>query len=203
MCCVTSDAHQGLRRAVEETYPEATWQRCIVHLERDIISHMKTKRQRGMAARVIKAVFHESDPILVRELYHIAIVEISKINKRAGELLEEAEVDALAYLDFPPEHHRRLRTNNIQERENREIKRRSRVVQVFPSVKSLIRLVGAVCSETDEDWSSRKYISPDSLLELKEDFIPLALIETDEATKERALRLIAVAKDIDLKRKTA
>ena len=70
---------------------------------------------------------------------------------KAAELLEEAEADALAYLDFPYEHHVRLRTNNVQARANRELKRRSRVVQVFPSGKSLIRMMGAVFAEMDED----------------------------------------------------
>lgn len=68
-------------------------------------------------------------------------------------MLEEAEPDALAYLDFPPSHRKRLRTNNVQERANREIKRRSSVVQVFPSESSLLRLVGAVMCDQAETWS--------------------------------------------------
>lgn len=72
---------------------------------------------------------------------------------RAADVAEEAESDALAYLAFPPSHWKRLRTNNVQERANREIKRRSRVVQVFPSEKSLERLVGVVMCELDEQWS--------------------------------------------------
>ncbi|MEE8724136.1 MAG: transposase [Atopobiaceae bacterium] len=81
-------------------------------------------------------------------------------------MLEEAEPDALAYLDFPPSHWKRLRTNNLQERTNREIKRRSRVVQVFPSEKSLERLVGAVLCEVDEEWGRRRYFSEDKMAEL-------------------------------------
>ena len=79
-------------------------------------------------------------------------------------MLEDAEADAHAYLDFSAEHRRRIRTNNVQERMNREIKRRLRVVQVFPSPESMLRLVGAVCAEQDEDWSSRRYISPVPML---------------------------------------
>ena len=75
----------------------------------------------------------EDDPALVHEFYGLACEEVAGICPKAAELLEEAEPDALAYLDFPYEHHRRLRTNNVQERANRELKRRSRVVQVFPS----------------------------------------------------------------------
>ena len=112
---------------------------------------------------VLKAVFAEADPDLARELYHLACGEIAGFCPKAAELLEDAECDALAYLDFPYEHHRRLRTNNVQERANRELKRRSRVVQVFPSRKSLIRMLGAVFSEMDEDWASRRWFTEDPI----------------------------------------
>ena len=84
---------------------------------------------------ILGAAFSEDDPALVRELYGLTCEEVAGICPKATELLEDAEPDALAYLDFPYEHHRRLRTNNVQERANRELKRRSRVVQVFPSRK--------------------------------------------------------------------
>nr|WP_270299567.1 transposase [Eggerthella sinensis] len=99
----------------------------------------------------------------MRELYHLACGEIAGICPRAAGLLEDAEADALAYLDFPYAHHRRIRTNNVQERANRELKRRSRVVQVFPSRKSLIRMLGAVFSEMDEDWASRRWFTEESI----------------------------------------
>ena len=79
-------------------------------------------------------------------------------------MLEEAEPDALAYLDFPPTHWKR--TNNVQERTNREIKRRSRVVQVFPSAGSLVRLAGAVMCEQDEVWQGSRYFSEARMNEL-------------------------------------
>ncbi|WP_225749441.1 IS256 family transposase [Paraeggerthella sp. Marseille-Q4926] len=167
--CATSDAHAGPRRAIGEVFPGAARQRCIVHLERDVCALARNRRERRLIGAVLKAVFAESDPALVRELYHLAIDEIGAANAAAGELLEEAEADALAYLDFPPAHRRRLRTNNVQERMNREIKRRARVVQVFPSRKSLIRLVGAVLSEMDEDWASRRWFTEESISEAYED----------------------------------
>lgn len=88
---------------------------------------------------------------------------------RAAAVLEEAEPDALAYLDFPPTHWKRLRTNNVQERTNREIKRRSRVVQVFPSTGSLVRLAGAVMCEQDEIWQESRYFSEVRMNELYDD----------------------------------
>lgn len=84
----------------------------------------------------------------------------------AAAVLEETEPDALAYLDFPPSHWKRLRTNNVQERANREIKRRSRVVQVFPSASSLERLAGAVMCDMDEAWSDARYFSEARMAEL-------------------------------------
>ena len=89
--------------------------------------------------------------------------------REAARILEEAEPDALAYLDFPPSHWKRLRTNNVQERANREIKRRARVVQVFPSAASLERLAGAVMCDQDEAWSDARYFSTRAMSELYEE----------------------------------
>ena len=161
--CVTSDAHEGLRRAIEEVFPGAAWQRCIVHLMGNAASLAPTRQKRAAALAIPHAVFAERDPGLVRELCHLACREICSFCPKAAELLEEAEADALAYLDFPYAHHRRLRTNNVQERANRELKRRSRVVQVFPSRKSLIRMLGAVFSEMDEDWATRRWFTEESI----------------------------------------
>ena len=166
--CVTSDAHGGIVRAVREVFPGAAWQRCVVHLERDVIDAVATKAKKRAAGAVLHAVFAETDPARVRAAYHAACAVISELSDDAGRIMEEAEADALAYLDFPEAHRRRIRTNNVQERCNREIKRRTRVVQSFPSEASLVRLVGAVLCETDEDWSSRRYIIPESLAELWE-----------------------------------
>ncbi len=98
--CVTSDAHDGLRRAIEECFPGAAWQRCIVHLERNVCSLLKSKRHRKAAGKVMQAVFAESEPAAVRAAYHAAIDAIGGFSPEAAGLLEEAEADALAYLDF-------------------------------------------------------------------------------------------------------
>ena len=93
-----------------------------------ISSLAPTRRKRAAALAILHAVFAERDPGLVRELYHLACREICSFCPKAAELLEEAEADALAYLDFPYARHRRLRTNDVQERANRELERRSRIV---------------------------------------------------------------------------
>ena len=117
------------------------------------------------------------------------------VTAAAGALLEEAEADALAYLDFPPAHHRRLRTNNVQERVNREIKRRANVVQVLPSRKSLIRLLGAALSEMDEDWAARRWFTEESISEVFEDrrrWRPGRPPAYEGTAAEHAARIIAV-----------
>lgn len=191
--CVTSDAHEGLRRAIEEVFPGAAWQRCIVHLMRNAASLAPTRRKRAAALAILHAVFAERDPSLARELYHLACREICSFCPKAAELLEEAEADALAYLDFPYAHHRRLRTNNVQERANRELKRRSRVVQVFPSRKSLIRMLGAVFSEMDEDWATRRWFTEESIAQAAAPTKPTAPAPAYEGTaEEHARRIIDV-----------
>ena len=187
--CVTSDAHEGLRRAIAECFPGAAWQRCIVRPERNVCSLLKSKRQRKAAGKAMQAVFAESEPASVRAAYHAAIDAIGGLSEEAAGLLEEAEADALAYLDFLAEHRRRIRTNNVQERTNREIKRRTRAVQVFPSAESMIRLVGAVMAEADEDWSTRRCVATMDALE--RGLPPEPAIDAE--TRLRAERLVLAA----------
>ena len=194
--CVTSDAHGGIARAVRELFPGAAWQRCVAHLERDVIDACPTRAKRAAAGRVLHAVFDEDDPARVRALYRAACGVISSLSADAGRVMEGAEADALAYLDFPEAHCRRIRTNNVQERANREIKRRARVVQSFPSEEALIRLVGAVCCEASEDWFSRRYMEPSAIEGLWErELLPVP--EPTEGQVTRARSRIAALSGID------
>lgn len=203
--CVASDAHEGLRRAIEEVFPGAAWQRCIVHLMRNAASPASTRQKRATLLAILHAVFDERDPDLVRELYHLACQKVSGFCPKAAGLLEDAEADALAYLDFPYAHHRRLRTNNVQKRANRELKRRSRVVQVFPSRKSLIRMLGAVFAEMDEDWASRRWFMEESIAQATAPSRPAAPAPAYEGTaEEHARRIIdVVVADNPIGRKAA
>lgn len=191
--CVTSDAHEGLRRAVEEVLPGAAWQRCVVRLMRNAASLAPTRQKRAAALAIPHAVFAERDPGLAREPYRLACREICSLRPKAAELLEEAEADALAYLDFPYARHRRLRTNDVRERANRGLERRSRVVQVFPSRKSLIRMLGAVFSEMDEDWATRRWFAEESIAQALAPAKPTAPAPAYEGTaEEHARRIIDV-----------
>ena len=127
--------YPGLVRALGEVFQGAAWQRCAVHLMRDCMREAGPWQLRRRIGRILSPVFRGRDAATVTAMYHVAIDMLEACCPRAAAILEEAEPDALAYLDFPPSHWKRLRTNNVQERTNREIKRRSRVAQVFPSIK--------------------------------------------------------------------
>ena len=112
---VTSDAHEGLRRAIEEVFQGAAWQRCVVHLMRDCARAASGSRSlQRRVSRIVAPVFRLKDAGAVRAAYHIAIEMLESCCKDAARILEEAEPDALAYLDFPASHWKRLRTNNVQ-----------------------------------------------------------------------------------------
>lgn len=161
---VVSDAHAGLRRAVREVFPGSCWQRCVAHLMRDVAG-----RLRGRALAALSAVFRERDPALVRAAYDRAVEEVGRLEPRAAELLEDAREDALAYLAFPAEHRLRVRTNNVQERANREIKRRTDAVQVFPSSRSLVRLVGAALADRNDEWAAGHFMDAAGMRDLGRD----------------------------------
>ena len=163
---VVSDAHPGLVRALGEVFQGAAWQRCAVHLMRDCMREAGSWQLRRRVGRIVSQVFRGRDAATVTAMYHVACDMLEGCCPRAAAILEGAEPDALAYLDFPPSHWKRLRTNNVQERTNREIKRRSRVVQVFPSTGSLVRLAGAVMCEQDETWQESRYFSEERMNEL-------------------------------------
>ncbi len=115
-------------------------------------SFLLSLRARGLSgAGLVVSDAHEG---LVRAGWARAVELLAGADEACAARLEAAAPSALAYLDFPPEHRRWIRTNNIQERTDAEIKRRARVVQVFPSVESLVRLVGAVCCDQDDAWAA-------------------------------------------------
>lgn len=188
---VVSDAHKGLTRAIGEVFQGAAWQRCVVHLVRGCVREAGSWQLRKRVARVVAPVFRAKDAAAAVAMYHAACDMLRGIRPRAADVLEEAEPDALAYLDLPASHWRRLRTNNVQERANREIKRRSRVVQVFPSEASLMRLAGAVMCDMDEAWSSSRYFSEAKMRELPPEGEPApprpAPSAADTAAARRAL----------------
>lgn len=161
--CV-SDDHAGLVRALGEVFQGVAWQRCAVHLRRNPSAKVRSAVSERLVRELAKAVFAEGDALVCRAAYGRA----REAMRAAGEdgcagLMGAAEADALQYLSLPPERWRRVRTNNVQERANREIKRRCRSVQAFPSRESLLRLVGAVMLEEEDGWWHHRVFSPGSV----------------------------------------
>lgn len=195
---VTSDAHEGLARAVREVFCGAAWQRCVAHLGRNVADRCRRKGDGEAAAAALRAAFGEADPALVGAGYRRAAELLGGADPRGAELLEDAEASALAYLAFPREHRHWIRTNNVQERMNCEIKRRTRVVQVFPSAASLLRLVGAVCCDQNDAWACEKNLIDRRSLEPGYERAPLPEEPGGEA---RVLRLVEEA--FDRKRRAA
>ena len=150
--CVVSDDHGGLVQAIAEVFQGAAWQRCIVHLERDVASWFPKREDKAVATAAMRAVLSERDPRPVRAACRQATERMARPEPRAGELLGDAEASALAYLDLPHGHHVRLRTGDARERANEETRREAKVAGAFPSVGTTARLVGSVPMDADEGW---------------------------------------------------
>jgi len=160
---VISDAHQGLKRAIEEVFLGAAWQRCRVHFLRNLLA-LVPKEGQGMVLAAARLIFQQPDKERARHELRALAERLKDKLPRVTRLLLEAEEEVLSHMDFPPEHWRQISSTNPLERLNKEINRRSRVVGIFPTENSLIRLIGAVLSEQNDEWAvSRRYMSRHSL----------------------------------------
>jgi len=155
---VVSDHHSGLVQAICRHFQGATWQRCQTHFMRNILDKTPKALQKEIHAK-LRAIFEAPDPRTARMLLNQVLDEYRDKAPKAMEILEEGFEDAIAVLELPEPYRRRLRTTNMLERLNEEIRRRERVIRIFPSRESGIRLIGALLMEQDEKWASgRKYL---------------------------------------------
>ncbi len=159
---VISDAHEGLKAAVTKVL-RATWQRCRVHFMRTATAHAG-KSQRRLVAAWIGTAFAEADaPAAHAQWRRVADQICPKVPKLAA-LMDAAEEDVLAYMHFPAAHRAKLHSTNPIERLNGEIKRRTDVVGIFPNEAAVIRLVGAILVEQNDEWAvQRRYMSLETL----------------------------------------
>jgi putative transposase len=163
---VTSDAHQGLKSAVAAVLVGASWQRCRVHFMRNALS-LVPKAAQQMVGATIRTVFAQPDSASAHQQWRRVSEGFRHRFPRLAEVMEEAEEDVLSYALFPQEHWQKIWSNNPLERVNKEIKRRTNVVGIFPSEGSVIRLVGSVLSEQHDEWQvSKRYFSAGSLAKL-------------------------------------
>ncbi len=165
---MTSDAHRGLKGAIEAVLQGASWQRCRVHFVRNALS-MVPKGDQQMVGATIRTVFAQPDAHSAHEQWRRVADGFRGRFPRLAELMDEAEEDVLAYSAFPKEHWRQIWSNNPLERLNKEVKRRANVVGIFPNEAAVIRLVGMVLSEQHEEWqvALRRYFSAESLAKLE------------------------------------
>jgi transposase-like protein len=163
---VISDAHQGLKGAIAAVLGGAGWQRCRAHFVRNALA-LVPKTASQMVAATIRTVFVQPDAASAREQWRRVADGFRDRFPRLADLLDEAEADVLAYLTFPAEHWRQIWSNNPLERLNKEVKRRTDVVGIFPNTAAVLRLVGMVLAEQHDEWQvSRRYFSAESLAKL-------------------------------------
>lgn len=158
---VVSDDHRGLVKALSRHFHGAGWQRCQVHLMRNLIAKTP-KRRLGRMTAALKDVFAASDRTEATRRLAVMVEEVSSWDTTLANWLEEAVPDALSLHDWPNGHHRHIRSTNMLERHHGELKRRTRVVRIFPNRDAALRLVSALLMETDEEWTTgRRYLNPD------------------------------------------
>jgi putative transposase len=163
---VISDAHEGLKGAIAAVLQGAAWQRCRVHFVRNALA-LVPKSAAQMVAATIRTVFAQPDGASAREQWRRVADGFRPRYPRLAALLDAAEAEVLAYLAFPPEHWRQIRSNNPLERLNKEVKRRTDVVGIFPNAEAVLRLVGAILAEQHDEWQvGRRYLSAESLAKL-------------------------------------
>ncbi len=171
---VISDAHQGLKAAIAATLSGASWQRCRVHFMRNVLRQVN-KADADEVLALVRSIFAQTSQADAHHRLGEVVEQLRKSHPRVAEMLIEAEEDILAYAAFPPAHWRKIWSNNPLERLNREIKRRIHVVGIFPNRPAVIRLVGALLIEQDDEWlAGRRYISTESMQRVPLTAIPIA-----------------------------
>jgi putative transposase len=165
---VISDAHEGLKKAASKVL-SATWQRCRVHFMRNALAHVGAK-QRQMVAAAIRTAFTQETPAAARKEWRAVADRLRGRFPKLGELMDEAEDDVLAHMSFPKDHWTQIHSTNPLERLNGEIKRRTDVVAIFPNEAAIVRLVGAMLLEQNDEWAvQRRYMSLETLEGLSDD----------------------------------
>jgi transposase-like protein len=159
---VVSDAHEGLKAAAAKVL-HATWQRCRIHILRNLLAHVGPS-QRAMVAAAIRTVFAQENHDAARAQWRQVADGLRQRFDRLAKAMDSAEDDVLAYMTFHPDHWTKISSTNPLERLNGEIKRRTNVVGIFPNEAAIIRLVGALMLEQNDEWAvGRRYMSLETL----------------------------------------
>jgi transposase-like protein len=184
---VTSDAHRGLVEAIGATLPGVAWQRCRTHYAANLMA-ATPKVSWPWVKTLLHSVYDQPDAASVQAQYDRLIEAISAKLPKVAEHLDAARADVLAFTGFPKEIWRQIWSNNPQERLNREIRRRTDVVGIFPGRDALIRLVGAVLAEQHDEWAEgRRYLGLDVLARSRITLAP----GTTEVTPDNDLQALS------------
>jgi putative transposase len=188
---VVSDAHEGLKNAIAAVLDGACWQRCRTHAMRNLLTRVP-KAAQAMVATLVRTIFAQPDSAQVHAQFNRVVDQLTGQFPAAAEFLIDAETDLLAFRSFPPEHWRQIWSNNPQERLNREVRRRTDVVGIFPNRAACVRLVGAVLAEQHDEWLvARRYMGAESLTKARIHVIDGGVAETKEV--DAAAELVAVS----------
>jgi putative transposase len=152
-----SDDHAGMVKSIERHFQGAVWQRCQVHFVRNALS-LCARQQRPLVLRLMKTVTEAPTREAARAALTTAIAELEKRAPKVARLLEEHGEEILGVYALPEAHRKRMRTTNMMERQNQELKRRTRVIRVFPHEQSCLRLIAALLMETNQEWMGRIYL---------------------------------------------
>jgi putative transposase len=165
---VVSDDHEGLKAAVHRHLQGAAWQRCQVHLMRNVMGHTPHK-YKAEVGEALKLVLYSRNQQEARTQLNQFIAQFESKAAKAVKCLENGFEDATAVFALPEKYRKRLRTTNMQERLNEEVRRRERVIRIFPNEQSAKRLIGALLSETNESWAERLYLDMQAYWEWREE----------------------------------
>jgi putative transposase len=162
---VVSDAHEGLKGAIRRVLG-ATWQRCRVHWMRSALAHVG-KGQQTMVAAALRQAFLQADEASARQVWRQVADQLRPRWPKLSALMDESEHDVLAYMGFPAQHRAKLHSTNPLERLNKEVKRRADVVGIFPGEAAIVRLIGAVLLEQNDEWQlQHRYMQIEAMAEL-------------------------------------
>ena len=166
---VISDAHEGIKAAVAKVL-HATWQRCRVHFMRNVLAHAGRQGRRVVSAFIATA-FAQDDADAARTQWRRVADQLRPKLPKLATFLDEAEVDVLAYMTFPAAHRAKLHSTNPLERLNGEIKRRTEVVGIFPNEDAIVRLIGAILLEQNDEWAVQRarYMTLETIAPLSDD----------------------------------
>jgi transposase-like protein len=151
---VITDAHEGLKAAIAKVL-NATWQRCRVHFMRNLLAHAN-RQGRRLAAAFIGTIFAQENKTAAKAQWRKVTEQMRASLPKLAAFMDAAEEDVLAYMDFAPAHWVKLPSTNPIERPNGEIKRRTNVVGIFPNEAAIVRLVGAILLEQNDEWSVQR-----------------------------------------------